>query len=81
MRAESRTERVSGPTVPRAYQRCGSGAVVTRPRCGLSPYSPQQAEGIRIDTMPLAATTGSVISTITVVAPLPRLPAIASVFR
>ncbi len=50
--ALSSTERVSGPVVPSAHHRCGSGAVVTRPRWGLSPKSPQQAAGIRIEPPP-----------------------------
>ena len=44
--------RVSGPTVPSAHQRCSIGEVVTRPRCGLSPNSPQNADGIRIEPPP-----------------------------
>ena len=43
---------MSGPAVPSAHHRCGCGAVVTRPRCGLSPNSPQQALGIRIEPPP-----------------------------
>src|SRR3954454_15394013 len=67
--ALSRTLRVSGPAVPRANQRWGCGALVTRPRCGLSPNSPQLALGIRIDpppsppmpagTMPVAPATAA----------------------
>src|SRR6478735_10623379 len=50
--ALSRTERVSGPTVPSDHHRCGCGAVVTRPRCGFRPKSPQLALGIRIEPPP-----------------------------
>ena len=35
-----------------AHQPCGCGAIVTRPRCGLRPKSPQQADGIRIEPPP-----------------------------
>lgn len=44
--------RVSGPAVPSAHQRWSCGALVTRPRCGFSPNSPQQADGIRIEPPP-----------------------------
>ena len=44
--------RVSGPTVPSAHHRCCCGDVVTRPRCGLRPKSPQNAAGIRIEPPP-----------------------------
>ena len=44
--------RLSGPTVPSAHHRCSCGAVLTRPRCGLRPNSPQQADGIRIEPPP-----------------------------
>ncbi len=44
--------RVNGPTVPRAHHRCSIGEVVTRPRCGLRPKSPQNAAGIRIEPPP-----------------------------
>ena len=50
--ALSRTVRVSGPTTPSDHHRCGWGAVVTRPRCGLSPKRPHIALGIRIDPPP-----------------------------
>ena len=50
--AASSTVRVSGPAVPSAHHRCGCGAVVTRPRCGLSPKSPHIADGMRIDPPP-----------------------------
>ena len=43
---------MSGPAVPSVHHRWGSGAVVTRPRCGLRPNSPQQALGIRIEPPP-----------------------------
>src|SRR6476661_505754 len=43
---------VSGPAVPSAHHRCGCGAVVTRPRWGLRPKSPQQALGMRIEPPP-----------------------------
>ena len=50
--ALSATLRVSGPTTPSAHHRCGCGAVVTRPRWGLRPNSPQNADGTRIDPPP-----------------------------
>ena len=43
---------MSGPAVPSAYQRCACGALVTRPRCGFRPNSPQHALGIRIEPPP-----------------------------
>src|SRR6478735_11249038 len=52
MIALSSTLRVSGPAVPSAHHRCGCGAVVTRPRWGLSPKRPQLALGIRIEPPP-----------------------------
>src|SRR4051794_10131191 len=50
--ALSSTLRVSGPAVPSAHHRGGGGAVVTRPRCGLKPNSPQPALGSRIEPPP-----------------------------
>src|SRR3954447_25272819 len=70
--ALSSTLRLRGPEVPRAYQRCGCGAVVTRPRWGLRPNSPQQALGIRIDPPPSPPIpTGTMpVATATAVPPL-----------
>ncbi len=41
-----------GPTVPNAVHRSAWGAEDTRPRLGLSPKRPQQADGIRIEPPP-----------------------------
>ena len=64
--------RVSGPAVPSAHHRCSIGALVTRPRCGLSPKSPQQAAGIRIEPPPSPPMpTGTMpVATATAVPPL-----------
>jgi hypothetical protein len=51
-RAASSTLRASGPTVPSDHHRCSIGAALTRPRWGLSPNSPQNADGIRIEPPP-----------------------------
>ena len=50
--AESATLRASGPRTLSPCQWSGSGASDTRPREGLSPKSPQQAAGMRIDPPP-----------------------------
>ncbi len=43
---------MSGPVVLSPHQPCELGAIDTRPRCGLSPNSPQHADGMRIDPPP-----------------------------
>ena len=58
--------------MPRPHHRCGCGAWVTRPRCGLRPKRPQQADGMRIDPPPSPpiATGTSPAATATAVPPL-----------
>ena len=50
--AESSTVRVRAPVTPSAHHRWACGALVTRPRWGLSPNRPQHADGIRIEPPP-----------------------------
>src|SRR5665811_8174 len=52
MSALSSTVRVSGPQVPSAHHRCGMGELLTRPRWGFKPNSPQHAAGILIEPPP-----------------------------
>src|SRR5688572_19753516 len=74
MIALSRTERVSGPKVPSECQRCGYGAVETLPRDGLSPYRPQQEDGIRIDPPPSPAIPAATMPEATAAAVPPLEP-------
>ncbi len=73
-RAASATVRVSGPYT--VMPRCGStsGAVGTRPRCVLSPKSPQQAAGMRIEPAPSVPSAAEHMPAATAVAEPPDEP-------
>ena len=75
MSALSATVRVNGPRVPRARHRSGLGAVLTRPRCGLSPNRPHQLEGRRIDPPPSPPIPAATIPDATAAAVPPLEPA------
>jgi hypothetical protein len=68
----SRTLRVRQPLTDSPYQCSGSGASEIRPRCGLSPKSPQLAAGIRIEPAPSEAVAAPIRPAATA-APLPPL--------
>src|SRR5919201_4049506 len=76
------TRRLTQPFTDRPCQCSASGASEIRPRCGLRPKTPQQAEGMRIDPAPSEAVAHGTSPAATA-APLPPLepPGTRSVFH
>jgi hypothetical protein len=70
----SSTERVSAPKTIQWLPSLSCGARGTRPTCGLSPNSPQQAAGMRIEPAPSAASAAGTMPAATAAADPPLDP-------